>query len=84
MTVTIDIKPETQAGLLALAHAAGMSVEEYLLAMVEGTVVSRSPKTLRPDERAAAFEAWSAGHRFTPPLSDHAVSRQSMYEDRRL
>ena len=31
-------------------------------------------------QRAAAFETWSAGHRPTPPLSDYAVSRESMYE----
>jgi hypothetical protein len=82
MTVTLDLKPETQKGLLELAHAAGMSLEEYLLAMVEGAVFSRAPKVRSPEERAAAFEAWSAGHRYTPPLSDRAVSRESMYEDR--
>ena len=82
MTVTFDLKPETQAGLFALAHAAGMSLEEYLLAMVEGNVLSQAPKALSPEERATAFEAWSAGHRHTPPLSDYAVSRESMYEDR--
>jgi hypothetical protein len=26
------------------------------------------------------LEAWSAGHRATPPLSDYAVSREAMYE----
>ncbi|HWY20126.1 MAG TPA: hypothetical protein VNX26_02840 [Candidatus Acidoferrum sp.] len=39
-------------------------------------------KTLSPEERAAAFEEWSAGHRPTPPLSDYAVSRDGMYEGR--
>ncbi|MFI5102945.1 MAG: hypothetical protein ACHP9V_06210 [Terriglobales bacterium] len=34
------------------------------------------------EERAAAFEAWSAGHRSTPLLSDHAVSRDGIYEGR--
>jgi hypothetical protein len=38
--------------------------------------------TLPPEERAAAFEAWSAGHRFSPPLSDYAVSREAIYEGR--
>jgi hypothetical protein len=33
-------------------------------------------------ERASAFEAWSAGHRATTPLSDHAVSRDGIYEGR--
>jgi len=35
---------------------------------------------LTPEERAAAYEAWSAQHRSTPPLSDYAVSREAMYE----
>ena len=34
------------------------------------------------EERAVAFEAWSAGHRPTPLLSDYAVSREAMYEGR--
>ena len=39
-------------------------------------------KALSAEERAAAFEAWSAGHRPTPALSDYAVTRESMYEER--
>ena len=82
MTVALDLKPETHAGLLALAETAGISVEEYLRAMVEGAVLAQPRKTLSPEERSAAFEAWSAGHEHTPLLSDFAVSRESMYEDR--
>lgn len=37
---------------------------------------------LSVEERAAAFEAWSASHRSTPPLSDYAVSREGIYEGR--
>jgi hypothetical protein len=81
MTVTLELKPETQAGLSALASAAGMSLEEYVLAMIESTAFSQAPNTLSAEQRAAAFEGWSAGHRHTPPLSDYAVSRESTYED---
>jgi hypothetical protein len=59
-----------------------MTVEEYLLSMVEGVVLPAAPNTLSPEQRAAAFEAWSANHRLTPPLSDYAVSREAMYEGR--
>jgi hypothetical protein len=82
MTVTLKFKPEVEAGLLAQAQASGMSVEEYVLSVVEGTVLPAVKKRLSPGERAAAFEAWSAGHRPTPPLSDDAVSREAMYEGR--
>jgi len=82
MTVTLKFKPEVEAGLLAQAQASGMSVEDYVLSVVEGTVLSAVEKRLSPVERAAAFEAWSAGHRPTPLLSDDAVSREAMYEGR--
>ena len=82
MTVTLNLKPEVEAGLLAQAQASGMTVEEYLLSLVEGVVLPAAATTLSPEQRAAAFESWSAGHRVTPPLSDYAVSREAMYEGR--
>jgi hypothetical protein len=35
MTVTLNLKPEVEAGLEAHAHASGMSLQEYLLSVVE-------------------------------------------------
>jgi len=82
MTVTLNFKPEVEAGLLAQAQASGMTVEEYLLSMIEGVVFPATQKTVSPEQRAAAFEAWSANHRITPPLSDYAVSREALYDGR--
>ncbi len=82
MTVTLKFNPEVEAGLLAQAQAKGMSVEEYVLSLVEGTVLPAAKNRLSAQERAAAFEAWSARHRPTPPLSDDAVSREALYEGR--
>jgi len=79
MTVTLDLTPELEAGLLAQAHATGKTLEDYLVSMVRGAVVP-TEKALPSDQRAAAFEAWSASHRATPPLSDYAVSREGIYE----
>ncbi|MGB7555270.1 MAG: hypothetical protein WBM04_12920 [Candidatus Korobacteraceae bacterium] len=79
MTVTLKLKPEIEAGLLAQAEASGMTVEAYLVSVVEGAVLPVPPKPLSAEERAAAFEVWSANHRPTPPLSDYAVSREGMY-----
>jgi hypothetical protein len=50
--------------------------------MVEGVVLPAAPDSSSSEQRAAAFESWSANHRVTPPLSDYAVSREAMYEDR--
>jgi hypothetical protein len=82
MTVTLKLKPELEAGLTAQAQTRGMTVEEYLLAVVESAVLPTNGKTFSAEERAAAFETWSANHRPTPPLSDHAVSRDSFHEGR--
>jgi hypothetical protein len=82
MTVTLKLKPEVKAGLLSQARASGMTLEDYLLSMVERAVLLKTHEVLSAEERAAAFEAWSAGHRATPLLSDYAVSREAMYEDR--
>ena len=79
MSVTLNLRPEIEAGLAAQARASGMTLEEYVLSMVEGAALAISRAT-SPEERAAAFEAWSAGHRVSTPLSDLAVSRESMYE----
>lgn len=77
MTVTLKLKPEIEAGLLAQAKASGKTLEEYLLSVVEGAVFS-GKQALASEERALAFEAWSASHRATTPLSDDAVSRAAM------
>ena len=82
MAVTLDLRPELEAGLLAQAQASGMTLEEYLLSMVEAAVLSAPKKRLTSEQRAAAFDAWSRGHRPTPPLSDYAVSREAIYEGR--
>lgn len=82
MTVTLNLKPELEAGLFAQAQASGMTLEEYLLSVVEGAVLQTTQKPLSAEERAVAFEVWSAGHRPTPPLSDYAVSREGLYEGR--
>ena len=82
MSVTLNLKPEVEAGLLAQAEGTGMSLEEYLLSMLEGVILPAMPRIPSPEQRAAAFEAWSASHRTAPPLSDYAVSREAIYEGR--
>jgi hypothetical protein len=82
MTVTLNFNPELEAGLFAQAQASGMTVEAYVQSVVEGALLPTLQKAASAEERAAAFEAWSAGHRSTLPLSDYAVSREGFYEGR--
>jgi hypothetical protein len=39
MTVALHLKPEVEAGLLARARASGLTVESFLLSVVEGAVL---------------------------------------------
>jgi hypothetical protein len=56
MTVTLHLKPEVEAGLIARAQASGMDLEEYLLALVEEAALSAGGKmaTAEREERAEA------------------------------
>lgn len=80
MTVTFEIGPETQAGLAELANAGGVTPEEYVRMMVETAVPRRSDLT--PEERAKAWLEAAPHFPYTVPLSDEAISRESMYGDR--
>lgn len=82
MPVTLKLKRELEAGLLRQAEASGMTLEDYLLLLVEGAVLPKAHESSSAEERAAAFEVWAAGHRPTTLLSDYAVSREAMYEGR--
>jgi hypothetical protein len=80
MTVTINLKPETQAGLFALACASRLSIEEYILAMMESAVRPEPPMSRQ--ERAALWIESAKKFPHTPPLSDDAIGRESIYSDR--
>ena len=85
MTVILNFRPEVEAGLFAQAQASGMTLDEYVLSVVEAAVLPTPQQALSAHQRAAAFEAWAKGHRSdTPLLSDYAVSREGIYEDRDL
>jgi hypothetical protein len=82
MTVTLNLKPEIEAQLLAQARASGMAVEEYLLSVVERVILPATHEAMSAEERASAFEAWATGQRTSSQLSDYAVSRDGIYEGR--
>jgi hypothetical protein len=81
MIVTLDLTPDIEADLLARAAAGGQTPGEYLRLLVEASTRPAGLPNSTPEQRAAAFEAWSASHRRTPLLSDYAVSRESIYSD---
>jgi len=82
VTVTLNLSPELEAGLTAQARVAGKTLEGYLLSLAESVALPVRGKILTPEQRAVAYEAWSASHSQTQSLSDYAVSREGIYAGR--
>lgn len=87
-TVQIEIPDQQAAALRASAQARGLTVEQYLVQLVEQSapiaeLSLRAFSEMSADEKARDFEQWAKSHRYTPPLSDEAISRAEMYPDRR-
>jgi hypothetical protein len=81
MTVTIELKPEIEAGLAALAAARGLALPQYVQQVLESQVAP-GVSALSPSERAAAWRIPTAGLPIGPPLSDEAIGRARIYDGR--
>lgn len=84
MAILLELDPEIESRLIAQAAAQGTSVEVLLKTLVEGLLASSSQPTsltLSPQERAERFVNWARSHSSikAPPLSDDAISRESIY-----
>lgn len=86
MNVRLEILPETEAALTALAHTRGLTVEQWLTMLAEQHLQADRTSHLQksnPAEWMRQFRAWAEGHdRTTPLLSEDAVGRESIYSDR--
>jgi len=86
MTLTINISSEKEAACQALAQAQGLSVEQWLTQLVDKAAPSQAESLVlnsnSPDAWEEEFDAWVSSFLDTPPLSDEAISRGSMYPDR--
>lgn len=78
MTVTVELPPEVEAGLAALAAAQGVSLQDYLRHVLEGQLPSGA-KLLTPAQRASLWRQGTVNLPRTSPLSDQAISRDSIY-----
>lgn len=68
MTVTLDLKPEIEAGLLARASATGVSLQEYVLSVIEQAIVTGE------QERGAASAREEAVRRMLQFGDQHRLS----------
>ena len=84
MTVTLELKPEVEERITAEAKAVGLSVEDYIQRKLEGESTTLDPNTLPFEEWLKKWNEWLHSHDYikAPPLSDEAISRESIYRER--
>ena len=82
MTLILDLSPEIEATLTEQASRQGVPVADYLTHLISAQVPRKGRGLLPPDQRAAAWEAGIRDLPYTEPLSDEAISRESIYSDR--
>lgn len=82
MNVTLSLNPEIEKVLQVRAHERGLSIEDLLQEVVEREAVLAAVPASSGKEKARAFVEWADSFPDTPPLSDEAISRASMYPDR--
>jgi hypothetical protein len=82
MSITIELPPEIEADLVALAAEQGMALPDYLQHLLEAHMPSRKAASLSPAERALIWRESAKGMPHTPLLSDEAVRRESFYDAR--
>ncbi len=80
-----ELEAVTQALVRITKRSAGQ-IKPYLSDMLERLRELKQPpfyETATPEEWSQAFLAWAESHDQDTPLSDYAVSRESMYDDKR-
>jgi hypothetical protein len=85
MTVTLELKPEVEEQLEAQAKESGLSVKGYLEKKVEEMISGSEPRPAKtPQERVRLWREFLNSHDYikAPPLSDEAISRESIYRER--
>lgn len=81
MSITLTLNPDLEQGLKARARARGLSLNDYVEQLVARDIGMAVATATTGEEKARAFAEWARSHRYTPPLSDEAVNRASMYRD---
>ncbi len=82
MSVTIELRPEIEADLAAQAAAHGLPLPAYLQRLIEAQASTGAGSVLSPAQRAAAWRESVKDLPHTPPLSDEAIARESIYDAR--
>ena len=80
MTITLELPPDLEARFVAEAKAKGVPVDEVVRAYLYHAAPERSPTQLTAEEVDRGLEeAADLIPEGIPPLSDEAMSRESIY-----
>ena len=84
MRAALEVKAETAKKLRSIAKEKNVSLDELLSAHIPGLASVNSPSNgHKPEGQVRAFNQWVKGfQKNTEPLSDEAISRESIYRDR--
>ena len=82
MQVTIDIEPQTLS-LLQEAERKGIALDELLRdALHKVNERSHLQETVSAEEWSASLKRWADNRPSLPAVSDEALRRENLYEDR--
>ena len=84
MTIKVDLKPETEARLLAQARSQGVPLEKLAERLLKQALITSSVPhgALTVDEFHHMLEGMAEGSEKLPNLPTESFSRESFYEDR--
>lgn len=87
MSITLELKPEIESRLVAHAAAQGLSVEAYLQSLIENSLAAEETSIYRiatPEDWETALQELGQSLSLVKarPLSDEAISRESIYCER--
>lgn len=79
MTIQLDLKPEIEARLIAQAAMQGVTIDRYLESLIEQHLATQTESEWKTilDQLGRSPSLAKA-----PPLSDEAISRESIYRER--
>jgi hypothetical protein len=81
MSVTLELKPETEKRVIAEAAARGISLEAYLTSLIEHREGPQQPAPSSLEEFEADMDLLAEGCEQLPVLPPEAFSRESIYAD---
>ena len=80
--MSINLNPDVEARLRALANAHGVSLEAFLQQIADQKS-SSAPQRASADEWAHQFEEWADTFAEASSIPDEALSRKNLYPDRK-